>query len=89
LLGQTQSASAFGEGGKEQIGTDGQIRLHSKEENQDGGHQRPTTNASETNYEADKKAGKNKAKFMHKGAIIGLLMQKLRIFWFYLYAFRE
>ena len=43
----------------------------------------------QTDYEADKKAGKNKTKFMHKGAIIGLLMQKPRIFWLYLYAFRE
>ncbi len=57
---QFDGAAHLGEGGEQQVGTDGQIGLHAKKEDQDRRHQGPATHAGEADDQADKKSRKDK-----------------------------
>ena len=52
--GQLNRAAKFGARGKQQIGADGQVRLHAEEENQDGRHERATAHTRQPDHQAHK-----------------------------------
>ena len=60
--GKVEGAACFGESGKQQVGTDRQVRLDPEEEDQDGGHERSPTHAGQSDGEADREAGNDEGK---------------------------
>jgi hypothetical protein len=65
LARQAHGAAQLGEGGKQQVGADGQVGLDAKEEDQDGRHQRAAAHTGQAHDHADGKARKDKRKIMH------------------------
>jgi len=62
---QANGAAELGEGGKEQVGTDGQVGFDAEEKDQDGRHQRATANAGQPHGESHSEAGEDDGQIGH------------------------